>query len=192
MAEDKTQNEDVTIEPEDEQVDSFGRSKKEKELRGKLEECQKERQEYLTGWQRAKADLINARREFEEEKQTLRTRAHASVIEDILSVLDSFEMAFVNKSAWEAVDKQWRTGIEHIYTQLKTVLEDYGVREIAAEGEVFDPTLHESVEVVPTNDENKDDTVASIAQTGYVMGDRVIRPAKVRVYKYNADEDGTE
>lgn len=184
MSENKEQNNDISYESGDEGVDGFGRSKKERDLREKLKECQKEKQEYLEGWQRAKADLVNKGRAHEEDKAQIIKRASEAVVTDVVDVLDSFQMAFSNKDAWEKVDAQWRDGVEYIHNQLFRALQDHGLEEINPEGEEFNTNEHEAIEPVETDDENKDNTIASVARKGYRLGGKVIRPARVRVYEY--------
>ena len=83
-----------------------------KKLREKLRECQKQKEEYLTGWQRARAELVNARKEDEKHKDEFKKFAAASLIDDLLSIADSFEMAFKDKG-WQKLDKTWRDGINY-------------------------------------------------------------------------------
>lgn len=185
MSEDREkQNDDINYEAEDDAVDGFSRSKKERDLRQKLKECQKEKQEYLDGWQRAKADLVNKGRAHEEERSQTIKRASEAVVSDVVDVLDSFQMAFANKDAWEKVDAQWRDGIEHIHSQLLGVLRSHGLEEIDPTGEEFDTDEHEALESVETEEEEMDGKVSSVARKGYRLGGKVIRPARVRVYEY--------
>ena len=155
-----------------------------KKLRSKLKECTKEKREYLDGWQRAKADLINAKKKFAAEKKQAATRATERLVEDLLPVVDSFEMAF-SADSWEDVDANWRTGVEHIHKELTRVLAESGVDEITPEvGDEFNAAEHESVESVDTDESDKDNLIATVERKGYRIGDRVIRSARVSTYKY--------
>lgn len=155
-----------------------------KRLRDNLKECTAKKQEYLDGWQRAKADMINTKKEFSKERERLRGRVAEEVIADILPVLDSFDMAFANKEAWNKVDDGWRSGVEHIYNQLHSALKAHGVELIDPEiGDEFDPQLHTSVDTEQTEDKKQIDTVAACEKVGYRIEDRVIRSANVVVYK---------
>lgn len=174
---------DLTIDPEDEEKDGFGRSGKEKKLKEELKECQKERAEYLDGWQRAKADLVNARREFEERRKDLVTYANENLILELLLVLDSFDMAFSNKNAWNKVDENWRRGVEHIHSQLETVLRSNGIEAIEESEGKFSAERHESVGTVPTKNKDDDEMIAELVQRGYMLRGKVIRPAKVKLYE---------
>jgi molecular chaperone GrpE len=105
-------------------------------------------------------------------------------MEDLLPVLDSFDMAMENKEAWEKVDANWRRGVEHIHQQFLRVLSDNNVSAINQSGVKFDPNLHESISVIETDDKDQDHTIYSVTQSGYKIGDRVIRPARVNVFEY--------
>jgi len=191
MEEDKDIQDDITIEPEEESSGLSSLSTNPtKRLREKLQKAVEEKQEYLDGWQRAKADLINAKREFEDDKKKIIGRAHEDLIMELLPVFDSFDMAFKNKEAWEAVDSNWRVGVEYIHNQLHSIMREYGVKTIEAEGQKFDPRFHISVETKETYDALKDDIIERIVHNGYVKGDSVLRPAQVVVYAYS--EGGEE
>jgi molecular chaperone GrpE len=155
-----------------------------KKLREDLKICRKEKEEYLTGWQRAKADYINLQKESEQIRSNTSIFTKERIINDFLPAIDSFDMAFENKEAWEKVDKNWRMGVEYIHLQFIKVLSDLGIDKIETIGILFDPNIHNSVEIVETDDESKDHTIEKIVQVGYKMGERIIRPASVRIYEY--------
>lgn len=157
---------------------------KEKKLREKLRQCEKERQEYLEGWQRSKADFINARKRNEESQQILREMIKEDIFLQVLSVVDSFDLAFRDKDVWERVEKNWRDGVEHIYTQLIGILKSNNIKEINPEGNNFDPQKHESVGSAQTEKENEDGKVIEVMQKGYEMNGRVLRPARVKVGEF--------
>lgn len=152
-----------------------------KELRAKLNACLKENREYLSGWQRARADFVNAKRESEEKIKTSSEIAKSALMEELLPVIDSFEMAFANKESWEKVDPNWRTGVEYIYSQFLTTLEQNGLKRIDHQGETFDPRLHIPIGVEETEKEDENEKVVEILQKGYELNGRVLRPAKVKV-----------
>lgn len=155
-----------------------------KKLREEINTLRKEKEEYLTGWQRAKADYVNLQKDEEIKRKELRSFVIIGLVEDLLPTLDSFDMAFGNKDSWEKIDKNWRIGVEHIYNQLINTLESYGVSKVGEVGNTFDHHLHEAIETIDTTDEKKDHTIAFITQFGYKIGDRIIRPARVKVYGY--------
>ena len=157
-------------------------------LKQKLEKCVKERKEYLEGWQRSRADFLNFKKEVEGERKIYATRAHENVMFDVLPVLDSFEMAFSAKEAWEKVDKTWRVGVENIYTQLIQMCERYGLRAFDDGGSAFDPLRHISVGAFPVTDKKKDGVILEAVQKGYMFMDNIIRPARVKIGEYKAEE----
>ncbi|MDP3996631.1 MAG: nucleotide exchange factor GrpE [bacterium] len=154
-----------------------------KKLRGKLKECEKERQEYLTGWQKSQADFVNLRKRDEEDKKNFIKFATGNVLADIIPVLDSFDMAMGNKEVWEKADKNWRMGVEYIYNQLVSSLQTHGLSIISPKaGDVFSPAEHDAVSSEKTEDKESDHKIASVSQKGYRLGDKVLRPAKVIIY----------
>lgn len=153
-----------------------------KHLRDKLRGCTKDKQEYLDGWQRLKADFVNFKKRNEEEKEYFLKFSREGIITDLLPVLESFHMAFANKDAWEKVDPAWRSGVEHIHTQLVQVLTGYGLTEINPLGKPFDPNEQMSIGTTHTKDSAKFHTVAEVLQVGYKLGGRLIKAPKVRIY----------
>ncbi len=155
-----------------------------KKLKEEIKNLKKEKEEYLTGWQRSKADSINLQKDLDTVRKSSALLAKEIVVNDILPAIDSFDVAFSNKEAWEKVDKNWRVGVEYIHQKLLSALGDNGVTKIGEEGELFDPNLHESVGLIETDKEDNEHKIAKIIQAGYKMGEKVIRPAKVSVYSY--------
>src|SRR3989344_3800269 len=151
-------------------------------LREKLVACEASKAEYLAGWQRAKADLINAGKRHEEERQRFGAMGEESVIHEILPALDAFDMAIANKEAWEKVDAGWRQGVEFIRSQLLGTLSRFGVEAFGAPGEHFDAARHHSIENVAAESASQDGTLAAVVQKGYARGDQVIRPAAGKVF----------
>jgi len=174
--------EDVTFVDSTEDGDALPTKDVVKKLREEIKKLRAEKEEYLTGWQRAKADYVNLQKEEEGKRKDMRGFIVGTLVEDLLPVLDSFDMAFANKEAWEKVDPNWRSGVEYIHQQFLRVLGDNNVTPINQTGVLFEPTIHESVETVPTDDQSKDHTIATVIQSGYKMGERVIRPARVKVF----------
>ena len=155
-----------------------------KKFRADLKEVQKQKEEYLTGWQKERADFINYKKQEDERRTIFSESMRERILTRFLSVIDSFNMAFANKEAWEKVDDNWRKGVEYIYTQMNTIFEEYGVKAIGEIGETFDPNIHQSIDVVETDKKELEHTVANVIQKGYKLGERVIRPARVNVYEY--------
>lgn len=146
--------------------------KKVKKIKNELKACQKERAEYLAGWQRAKADYINLQREHEQKIADYFKFANEGLILELLSILDSFEAAIKHSK-----DK----GVEQLYNQLLSVLKSNGLEEIKSIGEKFNPELHEAVETIKSD--KGEGIVAEEIQKGYKLHNKAIRPAKVKVGK---------
>lgn len=172
---------DFVFETEDDTEDITAKLKK---LREKLRKCEEEKQEYLNGWQRSKADFVNARKQDEEWKINFIKNSNENLVKELLPVADSFDMAFSNKEAWEKVDKNWRIGVEYIFSQLITVFESHGLKQINPTGEKLDVSKHSPLEVVESDDANDDDKIISVIQKGYELNGKVIRPARVKVAKF--------
>lgn len=156
-----------------------------KKLREDLKAVRKEKEEYLTGWQKERADFANYKKEEEGRKAMFSESVRERILSKFLSVVDSFHIAFSNKEVWEKVDLNWRIGIQHIYSQLNSIFEEYGVKSFGEENELFDPNLHQSVEVVETDNKDLDHKIAKVIQKGYKLGDRIIRPANVNVFEFH-------
>lgn len=176
---------DIVLEPEIDSESAKEPAQIIKTLKEKLGACQKERQEYLDGWQRARADFINAKKREEEERAEFVKFSKKELLKELLPALDSFHTAFGDKDAWEKVDLNWRMGVQYIYSQLVTVLERQGIALIEPEvGEPFDPKRHASIETVPVASKDKDHTIVAVVQKGYALYDKILQPAKVKIAEY--------
>jgi molecular chaperone GrpE len=175
------EHEDVDFEPEDE-LGSVGAMKaKLHKLKEELERVKVERQEYLDGWQRCKADSVNLRKDAEARAERSAELLREALVHDIIPALDSFDMATQSES-WQSVSDGWRTGMEQVRNQLLDALRSHGIERFGKVGERVDHTLHEVVE-------ERDDMpgqsgeIARILRFGYKTGLRVLRPAHVIVKK---------
>lgn len=142
-----------------------------------IESLRAEREALLDRLARLQAEFDNARKRAAREQQEFREFAAADVIKMILPILDSFERALKTASG-ESGD--FRSGIELIYRQFQDALQKMGVQAIPAIGQVFDPRVHEAIEMVDTT-EVEDHHVLDELQRGYKYKDRLLRPAMVRV-----------
>ena len=158
-----------------------------KKLREKVKKLEGEKQEYLDLSQRTRADYANYKKEVEQNRITERKFSTKRFIEELLPVLDAYDMAQANKEAWEKVDANWRMGIEYIFNQFKTVLEGEGVKQFGKVGDTFDPTQHESIQHVKVDSEKENDTIVKVLQNGYKMNDSIIRPARVHTGLYEKE-----
>lgn len=155
-----------------------------KKLRDDLKQAQTEKADYLAQWQKERADFINYKKGEEDRRKNTLAYAREGFVEELLPVLDAYDMMSANKEQWEKVDRNWRTGVEYIHQQLLRVLADNGVTEIAPkEGDSPDANLHEMVDTITTDEEGKDHTIAQVMQKGYKNGERIIRPARVKVWQ---------
>jgi molecular chaperone GrpE len=155
-----------------------------KKLRVKLAKAVAEKQEYLTGWQKDKAEFMNARKRDKEANETFVKFANENLVNEFIPVLDSFNMAMGNKEAWEKADKNWRMGVEYIFTQLKKVLEDNGLAEIDPIGKPFDPMRDEAISFEPVTDASKDQTITTVIQKGYMLNGKALKAPKVKVGEF--------
>jgi molecular chaperone GrpE len=155
-----------------------GASSEEASGLGELQKLKAERDSLLDRLARAQAEFENARRRASKEQQDFRDYAAADAVKPLLPVIDSFERALQAKS--EPAD--FRSGVELIYKQLQDALAKLGVRAIPAKGEIFDPHVHEAIEMVETSDV-PDHEVLEELQRGYKFKDRLLRPAMVKVAK---------
>lgn len=186
---DNEQN-DIEIVSDETEVRRFGKT--DAKLRDELKVAHEERASYLDGWQRAKADLINYKRTADEESKRAFARGATSVVMDVLSALDSFDMAFGNKEAWEAAPKNWRDGVEYIHQQLLAVLRERGVEPFSPLGEHFDPHSHESIGTTPVEKPEQEGIITAVIQQGYRLNGDVIRPARVHVGVTNDKQQTTD
>jgi molecular chaperone GrpE len=198
VSEDTNLSKDIYIEPdsstesEEEEILDFdfdenteeSMKKTLKKLKVNLNVCKKEKEEYLNGWQKERAEFVNYRKQEENRKTMYSESMRERILMRFLIVMDSFNMAFNNRQAWEKVDENWRKGVEYIYGQMNTVFEEYGVKEIGEMGETFDPNVHQSMEMVQTDKKEDNHKVSKVIQKGYKLGERILRPAKVNVYEY--------
>jgi molecular chaperone GrpE len=158
-----------------------------KKLKDKIKTLEKEKQENMDGWQRERADFINFKKRIDQEKIEVIKYANESILEELLPVLDSFEMAFANKEAWEKVDKNWRVGVEYIHSQFLKILNEHGVKEMNPLGETFDPKFHIADTHEETKDESQDGKIVEVKKKGYMLADRVVVAPTVVVAEYNPD-----
>ena len=145
---------------------------------------EQERDEYLAGWQRAKADLVNYKKEASKRDANLKSHIEADVIADLLPVLDSFDLAIGNEESWSKVEPEWRKGVEYIHSQLVSVLGDRKLTSFGAVGDLFDPLLHNSSGSEDAKSESDDGKIMKVLQKGYKIGEDVIRPANVITGRY--------
>jgi len=145
-----------------------------KKLRERIKEAETKAKEYLDGWQRAQADFANLRRRDEEAKVEFIKYARMSLIEELLPVLDSLNLALSHGNK----------DVKPVYDQFYSLLKQNGLEELDPMDEVFNPKYHETVGVVPTDVSEKDHKILEVIQKGYILIGKIIRPAKVKIGEY--------
>lgn len=129
---------------------------------------------------RSEAEIQNAQRRYSKERANLVKYESQRLGKDILPSVDNLERALQVK-ADDEVSSQLKKGIEMTLEGLVRALKDNGIEEIKADGEKFDPTLHQAVQSVPAENDDQKDHVVQVLQKGYVYKDRTLRPAMVVV-----------
>jgi len=142
-------------------------------LKKELTQVKAEKQEYLDGWQRSKADYANLVRRGEEETKEASSRGASRAAEALLPALDSLGRA---KTAGELPES-----LGGVVKQLEAGFAKLGLVQFGTVGEAFDPALHEALGTDAAASAAENDTISAVLEPGYKMGERVIRPAKVRV-----------
>lgn len=149
------------------------------EKKDELKECQQQREEYLAGWQRAKADFLNYRREELERNEMILQFRQEEILREVLMILDNFELA--GRTMTEDLKKDPNVdGLLKIKIQLEKFLKSQGLEEMNTVGKEFDTKFCEVVDAVEKKD-SVSGLVLEEVQKGYVREGRVVRPAKVRV-----------
>jgi molecular chaperone GrpE len=146
--------------------------------RARLADEAEKAQGYLSSWQRAAADYQNLKRRMEQERSEVGRLANAALVFNLLPLIDDLERALRTVDT-NLAGLTWIDGLWLIYRKFQAILENAGVKEIPAEGQAFDPNVHEAIGEGP----GKEHKVVSVVQKGYALGDRVVRPAMVIVGK---------
>ena len=179
MTDELVPEEERTEVPEDERPAGEADEGELEALRHELEETKKKEAEYLDGWQRARAELANARKRFQRDQMQTYASAQADVLSRLLPTVDDFERAFETLPD-NLSGLTWIEGMALIERKLKMQLEQAGVAQIEAVDAEFDPNLHQAVTHEPSDTVPAGHVIAEL-QKGYRMGDRILRPSMVRV-----------
>src|SRR6266508_3988426 len=145
-------------------------------LKTKLAEAESKTSEYRDSWMRSQADFQNYKKRLERDNELTYVSMKGDIIKKVLPVLDDLERALQNRPA----ENSWASGIELIARKLQNLLESEGIKRIEAEGAEFDPKFHEAISHEPADGVSSGHVIA-VVQNGYMLGERVIRPALVRV-----------
>lgn len=141
-----------------------------------LEKAEADLSELKDKYMRLAAEYDNFRKRAAKERDQVFRDAYASAASAFLPVIDNFERAITQSTA----DESYKKGVELIYRQLNEILLKLGITEIAAEGAAFDPNFHNAV-MQTEDDALPDNTVSAVMQKGYMIGERLLRPATVAV-----------
>jgi molecular chaperone GrpE len=145
-------------------------------LLNQLEEAQAKAAENLDGWQRTQAEFINYKNRVQRDREMEYASMKGDIIKKVLPVLDDMERALANRPEGDS----WANGMELIVRKFQNTLEAEGVKRIDAAGQPFDPNFHEAISSEPSAEVESGHVIA-VVQNGYMVGERVIRPAMVRV-----------
>ena len=145
-------------------------------LKRQLDEAQAKAAEYKDGWVRSQAEFQNYKKRLDRDNELMYVSMKGDIIKRVLPALDDLERALQNRPA----DNAWANGIELIARKLQNMLESEGIKRIQAEGLEFDPNFHEAISHEPADGVSSGYVIA-VVQNGYMLGERVIRPALVRV-----------
>jgi molecular chaperone GrpE len=145
-------------------------------LKKQLAEAEAKTSEYRDSWLRAQAEFQNYKKRLERDNEMMYTSMKGDIIKKVLPALDDLERALQNRRPGDP----WADGIELIARKLQNMLDSEGVKKIEALGAEFDPNFHEAISHEPA-DGAKSGHVIGVVQNGYMLGERVIRPAMVRV-----------
>ena len=145
-------------------------------LKRQLVETETKLAENVDGWRRSVADFQNYKKRVERDNEMMYASMKGDIIKKVLPALDDLERAMQNRP----VDNAWANGIELIARKLQNLLAAEGLKRIEAEGMEFNPTFHEAISHEPAESVTSGHVIA-IVQNGYMLGERVIRPALVRV-----------
>src|SRR3989344_5339070 len=167
----KADFEEEDIVPEDETEHGAGELKK---VREKLKACLAEKQEYLDGWQRARADFANLKKEEASKRERLEEAVALSFAQKLIPLADSFEAGI--RSAQAAADASWRKGLQSMHAELLKAFRDLGIESFEPLGEAFDPAFHTAV---GRGEGEEGEHIIHVERKGYRLKDTLLRPAYV-------------
>ena|ERR1700722_11178929 len=161
------------------------------ELEAKLAEAEKQRDEYLGGWQRTKADFINYKKEEMKHMEDVARYGNESLIKDLISVLDNFDLALRSMERTTPTPEGGRSpdrsvgvekGIYLIRSQIEDILKKRGLEKVSVKpGDEFDPMIAEAMAEVPSD--KPPGTIVEEIEPGYRLHDKILRPARVIIAK---------
>lgn len=150
------------------------------EIKERLAEYQKQRDEYLTGWQRERADFLNYKNEIGQRFEEITKYANINLIKELILILDSFDLAIQHGEKEQ--DNKYLKGVYLIKSQLESILTKNGLEIIKSKGEKFNPFYHEAVRETESSEASAGTIIEEI-EKGYLLNGKVVRPAKVIIAK---------
>ncbi|MBR6089065.1 MAG: nucleotide exchange factor GrpE [Anaerolineaceae bacterium] len=180
-AEEELRTEEPEISAEEEQKIKVSLSQKElDQINEELEDLRKKAQENLESWQRERADFSNYKKRIERDQEVTKNKYKEDVLKKFIPVLDDLELAYAHRPE-DGEAAAWSEGIELIIRKFKSLLENDGLTKIDVKaGDKLDPNIHLAVSS-EDSDEFGSDEIIEVLQNGYRMGEKIVRPAMVRV-----------
>ncbi len=157
-------------------------TKLKEELNNKSVEAKENFDNYL----RALAELDNYRKRMEKEFANFKVYSNEQLMTELIMIMDNFDRALVSGDINSDFESFYK-GVEMIHRYLKEILERWGLKEFSGKGEVFNPARHEAVSVIET-DEVPPDTIVDEISKGYILGEKILKPAQVTVAKACLDK----
>lgn len=151
------------------------------QMKKELDECARQKEEYLAGWQRAKADYVNFKNEQARFMEEFRKYAREDLLLELIKITDSFDI-LIKHHYGDLDGSDWGKGVLQIKNQLENVLRSYGLEEIKDVDNKLNPQLHEVLETADVK-EGEDGEITEIMRRGWKLNGKVIRPAGVKVIK---------
>ena len=144
-----------------------------------LDRARTERDEYLNGWKRAKADLLNYQKDEAKRLEEIARFGSEDILRDVIAVIDSLNLAF---QATERSGGKIDQGLTLIKNQLADILKKRGVVQIEVKvGDVYNPMYHEAIGMIQLEDKMKSGTVAEVVENGYTLHNYVLKASRVKV-----------
>jgi molecular chaperone GrpE len=175
---DELEEQDIEVEEESPTIEEFELDEIDT-LREEIDLLQQQSNEYLDGWQRERAEFANYKKRKDRESQQLRDSITGNVTRKYLEIVDDLERALQNRPE-DGEGASWAEGIDLVYRKFLTALEAEGVVPMQVAGVQFDPNLHEAISQEPS-EEFESGQVVEVLRSGYMIGERVLRPASVRI-----------
>ena len=169
----------VKVTEEQEDVEMTIMSSEYNALLEDIEATRNEAGNNMDGWQRAQAEFANYKKRMQREQAQFLQDSKGRIIKRYLDITDDLDRALKNRPE-EGEGAQWAAGIELIYQKFTNILESEGITPMDADGQIFDPNFHEAISQ-EDSPEHESGQIIEVIQQGYLLGDRVLRPALVRV-----------